>query len=263
MHRIIRAAVLASCLAGTTPAQAGDGWHLTFQTGPDKAVSVIDMSGGNFRGSEAGSAQEVIVSQDAFTVLDNGARTYMVITFAQIETTLLPMLKAVKEAGDSQKEHLQDALDQLSPEERAKAEEQLQAADKDPEHSVTLEKTKESSKVAGLEARKMLALQGGKAVAEVWVTNAIPTEPMRRLAGRFMDMASTLIPREETPFLKAWPDLDGFPVRVVDLTGGTPHDLLTLTGAEAKDMPLETFLPPKGYTQSSMGLGGLGGLGGH
>jgi len=267
MNRILTAVVALAPLlaAGAAPARAETGWHLTFQAGPGNQVSEIRMSGANLRAGEAGSGREVIVGGDAFTVLDHRAKSYTVVTFAQIENTVLPMMKAIKDAAASQRKQLEGALDQLSPEERAKAEAQLDRmkdGDDGGTSTVSLEGTGDTGKVAGLAARKMLAVQDGKPVAEVWVTDAIPTKTLRSLMDRFVDMVTQVAPPEEQGFLKAWPDLEGFPVRVVDLTGDAPREVLLLTAAEPVDLPASTFQPPADYTKSALGLGAMGGMGG-
>lgn len=261
MNRWIPFALLLGSVltAGAASTHAKEGWHLTFQAEPDGQVSEIRMAGANLRAGEVGSPQEVIVGGDAFTVLDNQAHTYSVITFKQIETTVLPLMKLMKESAASQDQKLQGALDQLSPEERAKAEAVLREKKDASSHAVRLEGTSDKAKVAGLPARKMMAMQDGKAVAEVWVTDAIPTKPLRDLLNRFVDMFATVVPAEDSGFLQAWPDLEGFPVRVVDLTGDTPKEVLLLTAAEPVDLPESTFRPPADYTKQAMGLGNLGG----
>lgn len=254
------ALVLGSVLtAGAASSRAKEGWHLTFQAWPDGQVSEVRMAGANLRAGEVGSPEELIVGGDAFTVLDHQAHTYSVITYRQIETTVLPLMRIMKGSAALQDERLQGALDQLSPEERAKAEAVLRDKKGASSQAVSLEGTSDKAKVAGLPARKMMAMQDGKAVAEVWVTDAIPSEPLRDLLNRFVDMITAVAPVEEAGLLHAWPDLEGFPVRVVDLTGDTPKELLLLTAAEPADLPDSTFQPPADYTKQSMWLGNLGG----
>ncbi len=246
-------AVLAPCLLPTT-AVAGKGWLIKLQhTEAGMSQAEIRLEGDRIRASEEGMAQEVILGREEMTVLDHNQKNYMVITYARIEATLGSMMAIMKHSKQRQRQSLLEAMEQLEEAERAEVEAQLEQMGRDEAFQFEVEKTGKSEEVAGVRAERVLILEDGEAVAEVWVTGEIPMDPVVRLAERLLP----LVPASPGGTSRYWDiagQLGGFPLKVVDLSEAEPRVLLLVTEANRVSFSEADWQPPPGYAKSAMSL---------
>jgi hypothetical protein len=249
--------VLTGFLLPTT-ALAGEGWVLKLQhTEAGMSQAEIRMEGDLIRASEEGMAQEVILGRDRMTVLDHNQKNFMVITYAQIEATLGPMMAIMKQSAERQRQSLLDAIDELEEGERAEVEAQLEEMGEGEGLRFEIEKSGKSEKVAGLPAERVLILEEGEPVAEVWVTGRISMDPVLRLAERFLP----LVPTPSGGTSRYWDiadQLGGFPLKVVDRSAAEPRTLLLVTEASPVNFGEADWQPPAGYAESMMSLDSFG-----
>lgn len=250
---LLLVAVLAACLLPTT-AVAGEGWLIKLQhTEAGMSQAEIRLEGDLIRARENGMAQEVILGREKMTVLDHNQKNYMVITYARIEATLGPMMAIMKQSKKKQRQSLLEAMEELEETERAGVEAQLDRMGRDEEFRFEVEKTGKSEDVAGLQADRVLILEDGEVVAEVWVTEAISMDPVVRLAKRLL----ALIPTPTGGTSRYWDTADqlgGFPLKVVDLSEAEPRVLLLVTEANRVSFSEADWQPPPGYAKSAMNL---------
>jgi len=258
MRFVLAAAAVILFLVPPLPARAAPGWDLTFThlDGERAASARLRMEGDHIRASDPDSPQEVLVDDSAFTMIDHEKQTYMVVTFAQIETTLLPMMRAIQEMAAGQREALEEAMGELEEDERAEVEKDLAGlAGGDVE--VQFKDSGVTGQVAGLEARRLDVMKDDERVGEVWVTPEIPTGPIRSLATRFIDLLGEFMDETDgADLLASLPRLEAFPVRFVDLSEGTPREVMVLTGAKRASFQPADWALPAGYAQTLMNLGG-------
>lgn len=256
----VLAALLVStalCLAAF-PAWAGEGWHLTLagtENGETRSAE-LRMDGDYLRAAEEDGAQEVIIDDLGFTVLDHANETYSTITFDQIETMLGAFKSMADNLDEQQKAQLREAMKSMPPEQRKQLEAQLGEEEPD-EQNIEIEKTGKTEKIAGLETRHMVVKRDGEPVAEAWVTDQIDTGSIRALMDRFSSMLGQ-VAGAEAKFMEQFKDLEGFPMRVVDLSEGDPQEVLLVTAAEKTTFSRSDFSPPAGYEKTEMPMGGMG-----
>ena len=245
------------------------GYRLTEKDGDQTLVSkgrVKELPG------EGGGPQSVFDLGSARAWMSNpGREIYWEGTIEELCTTIrettVAMAKSMHDAMEAQ-------LSKLSPENRAKVEElrkQL-AAKREAEGGkakpgpgvVKIERTEETTPIAGQPTRKYNVLVDGVLYEEDWLT----TDPA--LAKEFaLDKASELMSRVSACAASADPDPShpkgvdegkiyqklypqGWPLKAVSHGGGKTRTKNEITKIEKQDVPESEFQPPAGYRKAPL-----------
>ncbi len=258
----ITAWILGIVLAG--PALAAQGWHIVLNNHDEDSTRTVDlrMEGANLWVSQTGQPHSAILGPESLTILDDTEKTYMTVTYAQLEATLGAMSQAMKSVSDSQKQAMKEAMKNMPPEQRAQVEKQLAALDdqgsQESEGKVEIQKAGDGGKIAGHDTEKLTATQDGKPSATLWVAKDIPVGPILDIIKRIGKIA----PRSadvDTRFLTVLNTVTGFPMKVQDISGSDKGVEMEVTMAEKVELGDADFAPPAGYTQTQFPLGAPGG----
>jgi hypothetical protein len=250
-------------LAGVRPAVAGvAGWsvQLVHADRDSTGTAELHIQGDRFRVSEEGNPQEAIVDSDGVTVVDLVHRTYTVVTYAQMEATLGMMAKVMEGVKETQRQALRDAMKSLPPDQKAQVEKQLASLGSSTEgeaKDVKVTETQDKATIAGLAARKSVISLDGKPALEVWLTPAIPIDPVKQILTRLGKLAPDQA-GIQARYVEALEKVDGFPLKVVDLDPDHGGTVMTVTEAVSRDFPDSEFAPPAGFEKTEFNLGDLG-----
>jgi Domain of unknown function (DUF4412) len=191
-------------------------------------------------------------------VADAGRRTYWEGT---VEEYCQAMRTTMAGAMADMEKQMAEAMKDMPPAQR----EQMQQAMKSmrggggpsgPPPKVTIEKTNETEKIAGLSARKFRVLSNGKLYEEMWLTTdpallrelemTKAPETFGRMTGCMAAMAADPRPEASDEFRKLY--AEGWPLKVVyhGETGGGPAGT-TVMKVEQRNIPEAEFTPPTGY----------------
>ncbi len=201
-------------------------------------------------------------TDEFYTVMDaNKQVIYTIMVKERQYTVTTPEdVRRQMEAMQKQMEQMQSSMEALSKKFKGlgklfgKSEPEEETPP--PEPKVTYKSTGEKARIAGYKARKILELQDGRPVAELWVSEALARDIMgacnyKKLEKMFKAMApegqempayqkgqgqSGVILKEEGVF--------GFPIKIVDLEGG---EVIQLIKAEKKKIPRSYFQVPAGF----------------
>ena len=246
-----------------TSARAAEGWYIEIRhtDGRESGSAELRMEGDRIRAGEAGMLQEVILGTEGLTVLDHADESYMVITYKQIQTILGPFMRAMKEMSESQKQALEGAIEGLTPEERAEVEAQLGSLDGGEDSPVIqIKAVHETETIAGLSASKIVVSRDGQPVVEAWVTEKIPLDPFTRALNRLAPILGVLGGEGPAKYWNMLEELPGFPLKVVDLSGKEPAEILRVTEAAKQKFTDADFTVPPGFKNKvrNWGFGGGG-----
>ncbi|HTO10450.1 MAG TPA: hypothetical protein VMQ51_02680 [Candidatus Binatia bacterium] len=156
------------------------------------------------------------------------------------------MAEALKDAPPAQREQMQQMMKNLRG-----------GGPGAPPPTVTVEKTTEIEKIAGLPARKFRVLSNGKLYEEVWLTTdpsllrelemSKAPDTFGRMSGCMAGMAGGPRPEGSEEFRKLYGE--GWPLKVVYYGGeaGRGPAGSTVSKIEQRDIPDGEFAPPAGF----------------
>jgi len=174
-----------------------------------------------------------------------GMRTTMSGAMADMEKQ---MAEAMKDMPPAQREQMQQMMKNMRG----------GGAPDAPAPKVTVEKTNETERIAGLSARKFRVLSNGKLYEEMWLTTdpallrelemAKAPDTFGRMSGCMAGMARGPRPEATDEFRKLYGE--GWPLKVVFYGGGDggpgPAGTTMMKG-EQRDIPEREFTPPAGF----------------
>src|SRR6184192_8360 len=207
----------------------------------------------------SGIAMVLDVGRARMWVADAGRRVYWEGT---VEQYCQEMRGAMSGAMAEMEQRMAEQLKDVPPAQREQMEQLMKqmgrgrgGAPAGPPPQVTIERTNETARIAGLPARKYRVLSNGKPHEELWLTTDAAL--LRELdAGRapetFGRMSACMVgmagggerPEASPEFRKLY--AEGWPLKVVYLGEGGPADS-TVTKVEPRDIPETEFAPPTGY----------------
>lgn len=171
-------------------------------------------------------------------------RTTMTGAMADMEKQ---MAEAMKDMPPAQREQMQQMMKNMRG-----------GAPNAPAPRVTVEKTSETERIAGLPARKFRVLSDGKLYEEMWLTTdpallrelemAKAPDTFGRMSGCMAGMAGGPRPESSDEFRKLYGE--GWPLKVVYYgagEGGPGPAGTTVMKAEQRDIPEREFTPPAGF----------------
>jgi hypothetical protein len=198
-------------------------------------------------------------------------RVYWEGTIEELCTTIRETAKSIAKSMEQQ---IEAQLSKLPPDQRAKVEElrktlaAKRAAEAGKEAPgpgvIKLERTDDTSTIAGQPTRKYRVLVAGKLYEEDWLT----TDPA--FAREFaLDKASALMSRVSACAQSSDPDShtegvdegkiyqmlypQGWPLKAVSHSGGQARTKTEIETIEKGDIPEAEFKPPAGYRKASLG----------
>ncbi len=123
------------------------------------------------------------------------------------------------------------------------------------EPQITYKSTGEKARIAGYQAYKIIELQNGRPVAELWVSKALARNIMQACDYKKLEeMLKAMVPEgqkapvyqkdEQNVLILKEGDLFGFPIKIVDLEKG---EIIQVIKAEKKKVPRSYFQIPPGF----------------
>jgi len=204
-----------------------------------------------------GMAMSLDIGRARMWVADAGRKTYWEGT---VEEYCQAMRATMSGAMADMEKQMAEAMKDMPPAQREQMQQMMKnmrgGAPGGPMPKVTVEKTSESAKIAGLTARKFRVLSDGKLYEEMWMT----TDPallrdleLSKAPDTFGRMSGCMAggPRPESTdeFRKLYGE--GWPLKVVYYgaagEGGAGPAGTTVTKVEQRDIPDREFTPPPGF----------------
>lgn len=190
----------------------------------------------------------VRADQDKFITIDNGARTYQEMTFAELQAAgeaMRTQMQAAKAEMDKQ-------MKSMSAEQRAMMEKMMpKIPGGDPAKSaVAIDKTGDTKTIAGYNCTKYVGTENGKPVLTLWTTKDVKGFDslrddwltfQKRMAGSNRGIGGTMA--------DAYSKIEGFPMETA--VGGITTEV---TKVESRSTPAIEFEVPAGYKKESMQL---------
>jgi len=193
-------------------------------------------------------------------VADAGRRVYWEGT---VEEYCQAMRGAMTDAMADMEKQMAEAMKDMPPAQREQMQQMMKnmrgggGAPGGPAPTVTIEKTNETEKIAGLSARRFRVLSNGKLYEEMWMTTdpallrelemGKAPETFGRMSGCMAGMAGGARPEASDEFRKLY--AEGWPLKVIyhgDTGGGGPAGT-TVMKVEQRTIPEIEFAPPTGY----------------
>jgi Domain of unknown function (DUF4412) len=247
---------LLLALVSLVPALAEAGFAIVDEAGHQTLVSRGRLK---IAPREGGVAIVLDVGRARMWVADPGRRVYWEGT---IEQYCQEMRGAMSDAMAEMERQMAEQLKNMSPAQREQMEQMMKrmgrggAADAPvgPPPQVTVDRTNETDRIAGLSARKYRVLSNGQPYEEVWLTTDAAL--LRELdAGRAPDtlgrMSSCMdarvaaqAPEAATEYRKLY--AEGWPLKFVYLAEPSRPGI-TVMRVEQRDIPEADFTLPAGY----------------
>jgi Domain of unknown function (DUF4412) len=170
-------------------------------------------------------------------------------------------------ANDLARKQMEEALKEMSPEQRQPMEELLQQMRSTTASSpaqptahrpvVKVEPNADTATIAGHQATKIMVYANGKPYQEVWLTKGLSLKDdldLKRLRGMQSQLTQAILPTlssrqavEEDPAYERLLE-QGYPVKIVELgEGGEPESVTEVVRLEKRDIPEREFQIPEGY----------------
>ena len=260
MRYLSSASVFVVALLLFVAPAAEAGWVITDEGGQQTILSRGRLK---LTPKEAqGISMALDIAKARMWVADAGRRTYWEGT---VEEYCQAMKSTMAGAMADMEKQMAEAMKDMPPAQR----EQMQQMMKNmrgggaaggppaPAPKVTVEKTNESQKIAGLTARKYKVLSNGKLYEEVWLTTdaallrelemAKAPDTFGRMTGCMAGMGGPgERPEGSAEFRKLY--AEGWPLKVVYYGEGAPAGAgTTVMKLEQRDIPDGEFTPPAGY----------------
>lgn len=163
--------------------------------------------------------------------------------------------------GDAMKQ-MEEQMANMPPEQRAMMEQmmkgQMQMMTQAASEPTTLKKTSEKKKISGYSCTKYEFFRGAEKVREMWMTDWNNIKEGKEAVEAFEAMSrffkSLIEAFKDSPFAQMMDNpyshankLNGFPVLTVEIDGGVATYETVFKNFEKKNIPKDTFDPPKGY----------------
>ena len=253
--RSARPIAVALLLLVTSAAEAG--WLIV-----DESGNQTSLSRGRLKMApkeSQGMAMSLDIGRARMWVADAGRKMYWEGT---VEEYCQAMRTTMSGAMADMEKQMAEAMKDMPPAQREQMQQMMKnmrggGAQAGPAPKVTIEKTGEVTKIAGLSARKFRVLSDGKLYEEMWLT----TDPallrelemqkapdtFGRMSGCMAGMAGGPRPEESGEFRKLYGE--GWPLKVVYYGGeGSPGPAgSTVMKVEQRDIPDREFTPPAGF----------------
>ena len=208
-----------------------------------------------------GMAMSLDIGRARMWVADAGRKTYWEGT---VEEYCQAMRATMSGAMADMEKQMAEAMKDMPPAQREQMQQMMKnmrggggGAPAGPAPKVTIEKTNEIEKIAGLPARKFRVLSNGKLYEEMWLTTdpallrelemTKAPDTFGRMSGCMAGMAGGPRPEGSDEFRKLYGE--GWPLKVVYYGGeGSPGPAgTTITKVEQRDIPDREFTPPPGF----------------
>ena len=195
-----------------------------------------------------GKAVIIRADQDKFITVDNTARTYREMTFAELQATG----EAMQTQMEAAKAQMEKQMKSMSAEQRAMMEKMMpkMPGGDAAKAAVVVNKTSDTKTVAGYTCTKYVATESGKPVLTLWTTKDVKGFDtlredwltfQKRIAGSNRSAGGAIV--------DAYTKIEGFPMETV------MGDITTqVTKIEARTTPVSEFEVPAGYKKESMNL---------
>jgi len=244
------------------------GWvieHVEYANpGAERTKTVQYISKNRLKAVSEGSMFIMHFPQDSFTATDQENRVYWSGT---VQEYVQEVQKFQQAAMGLARQQMQDAMQEMSPEQRKGMEDLLkqlanpaapsppQPPDKRPR--VTVERTQENATIAGYKATKALVYSDGKPYQEVWLAKSLDLKgdlDLKRMRSLQAKLTKAILPEtsssqavEDDPLYEKIFD-EGYPVKIVEFgEGGEPESITEVAQVEKRDLSDKEFQPPEGY----------------
>ncbi|MBI3329199.1 MAG: DUF4412 domain-containing protein [Nitrospinae bacterium] len=250
------------------PVAACAGWVLEqieyANPGAERTRTVQYISKNRLKTVGAGNTFIMDLHQNGFTASDQENRVYWSGT---VHEYIQEVQTFQQTASDLARQQMEEALKDLPPDQRRAMEEVIKQREgpgvpppaqqpaKRPQ--VTVERTQETTLIAGYKATKAMVYADGKPYQEVWLANGIDLKgdlDLKRMRGLQAKLSKAIMPEspggqavEEDPAYEKMLD-EGYPVKIVELgERGEPESVTEVVRVEQRDIPDKEFQPPEGY----------------
>lgn len=254
--RSLRVVTLVGLLIATSSAEAG--WLFVDEGGNQTSVSRgrLKMA----PKESQGMAMSLDIGRARMWVADATRRTYWEGT---VEEYCQAMRTTMTGAMADMEKQMAEAMKDMPPAQREQMQQMMKTmrgggAPGAPIPKVTIEKTGDVAKIAGLSARKFRVLSNGKLYEEMWLTTdpallrelemSKAPDTFGRMSGCMAGIAGGPRPESSDEFRKLYGE--GWPLKVVYYGAGegSPGPAgTTVTKAEQRDIPDREFTPPAGF----------------
>lgn len=238
-----------------TPAAEG-GWLIVDEGGHETVLSRGRLK---MAPKEAQGVSMVLdIGRARMWVADSTRRLFWEGT---VEEYCQAMRGAVAGAMADMEKQMAEAMKDMPPAQREQMQQMMKnmrggGAPAGPPPRVTVERTNETEKIAGLSARKFRVLSNGKLYEEMWMTTdpallrelemTKAPDTFGRMSGCMAGMAGGERPESSPDFRKLYGE--GWPLKVVYYGDGTAGPAgSTVTKIEQRDVPDHEFTTPAGY----------------
>lgn len=206
-----------------------------------------------------GMAMSLDIGRARMWVADSTRRTFWEGT---VEEYCQAMRTTMTGAMADMEKQMAEAMKDMPPAQREQMQQMMKnmrgGAPNAPAPTVTVEKTNETERIAGLSARKFRVLSNGKLYEEMWLTTdpallrdlemAKAPDTFGRMSGCMAGMAGGPRPESSDEFRKLYGE--GWPLKVVYYgtgEGGPGPAGTTVMKAEQREIPEREFTPPAGF----------------
>jgi len=259
MRNLCSTCVLALLLLVTPAVEAG--WIIVDEGGHQTSLSRGRMK---MSPKEAQGVSMVLdIGRARMWVADAGRRTYWEGT---VEEYCQAMRTTMAGAMADMEKQMAESMKDMPPAQREQMQQMMKnmrggGAPAGPPPAVTIEKTGETEKIAGLTARKFRVLSNGKLYEEMWLTTdpallrelemTKAPDTFGRMSGCMAAMAGGPRPEASDEFRKLY--AEGWPLKVIyhGETGGGPAGT-PVTKVEQRNISEAAFTPPTGYKSAPL-----------
>ncbi len=151
----------------------------------------------------------------------------------------------------AKKMYMEQKLSVMSEQLKAQAKMMSQ---KEGDPKVEVKQTEETQKISGFNCKKNVILENGKPIMEMWVTDELKDTGLMETFNRFFDITGVKSGGGDAILkgMKAGSE-NGFAMKMVtEARGQMPKITIVYSRIESQKLPVDTFLPPKGYKVFNM-----------
>ncbi|MGA9117204.1 MAG: DUF4412 domain-containing protein [Bacteroidota bacterium] len=246
MKHIIRALVLGALVSGAAAAQGLFWESLTTEGGRNTEggeLSRFYYMPGRFKAvqTDRGNAVIIRLDKEKMIMVDDGAKTYREMTFAELERTM----RGAGAQLDAALERMKGEMENMTEEQRKMMEGVLGRTPGGESPRVEVRKTGETRTISGYRCTRYVLLEGGEERSAVWVTGDVSGfSSLRKEMEQFGKRMAAIMPRGlERAMQETMAGLEGFPIQT-EMGGGR---VMRVTKVEKRSTPLSEFEPPAGY----------------
>lgn len=250
------------------PVVAYGGWVIEqieyANPGAEQTKTIQYISKNRLKVVSAGNTLIMDFHKNRFTATDQGNKAYWTGTLNEYGQEVQKFQQA---ATGLARQQMEMAMQDMPPDQRKAMEEMLkqmggpgapsQAQQPAKRPQVMVERTQETTTIAGYKATKAMVYADGKPYQEVWMTKGIDLKgdlDLKRVQGLQAKLTKTIMPEisgnqavEEDPAYEKLFD-EGYPVKIVELgERGEPESVTEVVRVEKRDIADKEFQPPEGY----------------